>query len=319
MRSHEKRRGTLPALLGLGALALGVLCAPPTGQGGGSALLAAMDPWGGGFRLGISFLMALCLGAAAVLFGFLLVTKLLSLGGKRRRPTERYAKPAKWSALGLLVLALGFWLIPQLSIRAFEATGIPSSPGTAAQGGPGQASPSPPAAETGDQEVFDQPSPWLLLAGGLAGLALAAAGLSLMAVRRARLPPGTVPADPSALAETAARAHRRLELGDPLRDTIVECYAAMLDIFADRAAARGIRAAVLTPREFAARLAGPTGLAVPGGPSGAGEAAVGRLTAIFERARYSGEACDEADRRGAMEALAVLADFAGAPGNSRHD
>jgi hypothetical protein len=93
--------------------------------------------------------------------------------------------------------------------------------------------------------------------------------------------------------ELLARARRRLEVGDQVRDAIIACYAEMSDVFLRNTHGR---ASDLTAREFAASLRA----------RGIQEPEILALTSLFEKARYSLEPCGEPDREHALKALCAL-------------
>ncbi len=99
------------------------------------------------------------------------------------------------------------------------------------------------------------------------------------------------------LARGLARARRRLRIGDRDADAIIDCYADMCELFqrGDDKAQKPLSAA-LTAREFEALLRA----------RGVGEGHIHTLTLLFEKARYSGLACDSQDRLRAAEALYEL-------------
>jgi hypothetical protein len=135
----------------------------------------------------------------------------------------------------------------------------------------------------------------------LAFLAGLGAMLAAMAYRRLRhAEPGPAAAGRSgeeALARGLALARRRLHVGDRDADAIIDCYADMCELFQQGGGeARATLSSSLTAREFEALLRS----------RGAGESQIHELTLLFEKARYSGLACDARDRRRASEALRAL-------------
>ncbi len=128
-------------------------------------------------------------------------------------------------------------------------------------------------------------------------LSFAAAGALLLRGRKKIAAPPSeepvedAPPEPGKIAELA----RTLERGGSARESIIACYASMCALYGE--AARGERGGrALTAREFAALL-GRKGVARP---------EVSALTAVFEKARYSGEPCGEAERREALAALEAI-------------
>jgi hypothetical protein len=124
-------------------------------------------------------------------------------------------------------------------------------------------------------------------------------GGALLLILRRRPAAPTVPPEPGE-PELLARARRRLELGDQVRDAIIACYAEMCDVFL-----RGTptNARNLTAREFSVFLRS----------RGVLEPEIQSLTSVFEKARYSQEPCGESDRERALQALRALEARYGAP------
>jgi hypothetical protein len=115
-----------------------------------------------------------------------------------------------------------------------------------------------------------------------------------------RLPSVAAAPDESAL---MAAVRHRLELGDQARDAIIACYAEMCEIFAGQ---NSLSSRHLTAREFAASLR----------TRGVGEPEILALTAVFEKARYSRDSCNEEDRAQAIHALKILEEHYGHPGGT---
>ena len=129
----------------------------------------------------------------------------------------------------------------------------------------------------------------LLVGLALAGIAVATANR----VRRGRA--GS--AEPwTKLADQVQAAIREIQAGADLRSSILRCYAEMMRIVRD---SRGVqRTATMTAREFREYM---VRAGLPAGP-------VGRLTELFERARYSADESTPQEERDAVASLSAIAD-----------
>ena len=265
------------------------------------AFLRGLAPGASGTAV---FVLSLGVGMGAFLLILGLILKLLDrkAGDRADRPRDRRAE--RGVVAGILILVITFVLVPRLSIGAFTAA-MPKDSGETPENRAAQ--PSGYAlpegqARLGDAEGDGGPPripPLLALAVALAGALALGCGLAFILFRREGGGGSGVDGDllaALAAAEAAGRARRRIELGDPVRDAVVECYGAMCAIFEERARADGRNVGALTAREFAARLAA----------LGAAEPEILELTSVFEKARYSAEACGEADRDRAIRALSAI-------------
>jgi len=128
-------------------------------------------------------------------------------------------------------------------------------------------------------------------------LALAAVVALLSRARKdAEAPPSAEPGDDAPVeAGRLAEIAGTLARGGSARESIIACYGSMCALYGE--AARGERGGrALTAREFAALL----------GRKGVSRPEVAALTAVFEKARYSGEPCGEAERGAALAALDAI-------------
>jgi hypothetical protein len=294
----------LAAVAGLVALGLAAALASPGGDGGllASRLLEAARGAGGGLRLASTVLLSLAVGAASVIVCILAVLRLLDRKSGRSDRRERYADSSKRALWSLLLIVLFTLILPRLYGGLSERLKA-GTPGASPAAAPPESRSFLPSEEpaTAEDSSMAAISPMAAIALAAGGALLAAGGMALMLRRGRHGASDTADIDFAALAQMAARdaagrARRRLELGDPFRDTIIECYAAMCAIFTDRLEAGGARTEHLTAREFSARLAA----------LGAAEPEIKALTSAFERARYSNEECGEGERTAARAALEVL-------------
>jgi len=292
----------LLAVLGLAALALSALVvsqSPPEGR-----LLARAEAAGPLAALAMELLFALASGAGLLLIGVLAFLRFAEIRSGEEGAGRRRSRPWVAYALFLVVLVASPGALRRCSLafpegeaeRAAQPSGE-AGPAAAPVPAPGGAAP----------EALPEPQPPLSLP--LFALAALAGALALGAVLyfgvRGRDAEGAHGGGDAAAAaarsEGLAALRRRLELGDEVRDAIVAAYAEMCELFADRALARGRDPGRLTAREFAALLREVLGPAAVGA-----EAEIEVLTAAFEKARYSNEACGEEDRSRAVRALRAL-------------
>ena len=266
------------------------------------AFLRGLAPGASGTAVVI---LSLGAGMGAFLLVLGLVLKILDRKAGDRTARPRNRKSERGIVAGIIILVITFALVPRLSIEAFKAA-MSKGAGEAAQ----EAAPQPSgyallegqgslAEAEGNGEELPRVSPLFALAVALAGALALGGGLAFILFRRDRAAAVAEDADllaALAAAEAAGRARRRIELGDPVRDAVVECYGAMCAIFEERARADGRNVGALTAREFAARLAA----------LGAAEPEILELTSVFEKARYSAEACGAADRDRAIRALSAI-------------
>lgn len=161
----------------------------------------------------------------------------------------------------------------------------------------GQAPPPQPAPDAGPGGGPEPPA-W---AASLAALAVSAL-VAWWGWRRAGRSPAGGPADGVAgsLAAAAAEAAARLRRGAGVAETVLQCWARMVEILSARAGLAD--APALTPRELARTLAG----------LGFREPAIGRLTELFEEVRY-GRKPDAPRREEALAALTALEQAYGRP------
>jgi hypothetical protein len=225
-------------------------------------------------------LIGFMIGAGLVAIGALLVLELLRRKREGAGPARR--RSPQYLFMILLLLAAYFLVPDRRTEQAAEAaTAAAPAPAAASAAAAPAAAPAQAAAGRSRAPAF----PAALALG--AGLGLAAAIAAALLGRGKPKPQGE-----TSFAESLAAVRRRLELGDGIRDAIIACYAQMCELFA--ADAKG--SASLTAREFAFLL----------GARGAGAAEIAALTSSFEKARYSGEACTEADREQAVAALLAI-------------
>ena len=292
----------LLAVLGLAALALSALVvsqSPPEGR-----LLARAEAAGPLAALAMELLFALASGAGLLLIGVLAFLRFAEIRSGEEGAGRRRSRPWVAYALFLVVLVASPGALRRCSLAFPE--------GEAARAAPAPRETSPAAAPvpaSGEASAEKAPEPRAPLSLPLFALAALGGAAVLGAVlyfgvhgRDAGRPHGGGDAAAAAARnEGLAALRRRLELGDEVRDAIVAAYAEMCELFADRALARGRDPGRLTAREFAALLHEALG------PAAAGtEAEIEALTAAFEKARYSDEACGEEDRSRAVRALHAL-------------
>jgi hypothetical protein len=277
------RRGLLPVALAVGLLALAAAGSlrGPLGSGRGRPSYPA--------DLIDSLLLVLLVAVVAtlVLVVVVLAVDRPRLVGRRRRHLV---------SVGMFVpvaLIVGLWLFQQL-FGLGEGQDDPAPTTTAPPVSAAELPSAPPA-----------PGPVPLLVAGLAVLTLVAvvAG-QLQAERRRRRPPKT-PAE--RLVELLDDTLEDLEREPDPRRAVIAAWARM---------ERGLAAAGLprrpaeAPFEYAARALESAWRREPG-RAGPGAVAVHRLTALFERAKFSRHAIGPADREEAVAALrAVRAELA---------
>ncbi|MBN1242795.1 MAG: DUF4129 domain-containing protein [Spirochaetales bacterium] len=309
MPSSPTDRTRNRAVAGLAGLALCALASSPAPRG--SAALAALgrllrgDAGIGAASAGRSAFsaaeLALVVAGAGGLVALIVWRAVLTARMKDGAPHAREKPKEKGGAFALaalvIFLATAFYAlfraVPVID-GSFERSG--ASAGEGRNGAPvSQAVSSWDGVEDQVDEGEDGKRGPALLVGGF--LALAAAGALLLRARgTVEAPPSAGPTDdappePGKIAELA----RTLERGGSARESIIACYGAMCELFGDAARrTRGERA--LTAREFATLL-GRRGIARP---------EVSALTAVFEKARYSGEFCGETERREALAALEAI-------------
>ncbi len=242
---------------------------------------------------------------AEPLFGLLVGASLASLvalivlgmvQGRKGGARQGRKRNAQIVVMALVILAA--WYIAQN--RRTEQAPPPGLTPPA----PAAAAADAPQAAAGPRSALEPratlPPAFLFPAALALGAALCLAFVAAIALSDRGAPPASTESELAA-AVTAIR--RRLELGDEIRDAIVACYAEMCALFQGASD----RAASLTAREFAALLA----------DEGATEGEIAALTASFEKARYSNEACTEEDRERALNALASIEErHAGDPGRT---
>jgi Domain of unknown function (DUF4129) len=132
------------------------------------------------------------------------------------------------------------------------------------------------------------------LAALAAGIALGLAALGVVAVRRRRPADADAPTPRATVAAGVRDALAALALPADPRAAILAAYQRMEAALAHAGLARRESEA---PREYLTRLEGSLG---------AVRAPAGRLTALFERARFSPHPVDEEGRREAIDALGIL-------------
>lgn len=255
------------------------------------------------FSIGMGIVIVLALAANAIVR--LLEAKKDAGGGKRKR----YSPPARRAWIGLIVLALSFAVLPRLAILAYRSIGLTESPAQEAPVlSPGERAMAL-AGEGGQPEAATEgagASPFLVILGVGAGAVAMLAFLAAVALPhrlRGAAPAPAIPdrGEEARFAEALGAGRRRLALGDEVRDAIIGCYGAMCEAFTE--GGHGGASACLTAREFAAllgkRLAGS-------GSGGEGSTEIEILTGLFEKARYSDEACSEDDRSEAEACLAAI-------------
>jgi hypothetical protein len=132
------------------------------------------------------------------------------------------------------------------------------------------------------------------LAALAAGIALGIAGLGLVALRRARPPADRLREPRATVAAGVREALAAVALPADPRAAVLAAYARMESALADAGLARRDSEA---PREYLARLEGALGTV---------RAPAVRLTALFERARFSTHPIGEDGRREAVDALGLL-------------
>lgn len=300
----KDRAAALAALAGIAGL---VLCALVVSPEPPEDLLAPrILPFLRGLAPGVSgtavFILSFGAGMGAFLLVLGLVLKVLDRKARERGKEPRYRRPERGVIAGIVILVVTFILVPRLSIEAFR-TAMPGSAGDAAESAapptPAYSLPEEQGRVAGTDGKIPRISPLFALAAALAGALVLGGGLAVILSRRDGGRTEGVHTDllaALAAAEAAGRARRRIELGDPVRDAVVECYGAMCAIFEERAGADGRDVGALTAREFATRLA----------LLGAAEPEILELTSVFEKARYSAEECGEADRARAIRALSAI-------------
>ena len=213
-----------------------------------------------------------------------------------------YLKGRRVDGWGLLlrrlantVLGYAFLSLLLLGIRSCQ-TGKPQAPPSSPP--PTQAMQEGTGTPLPRSAVPDTPPETPLPAYVLVAVLLVMGGALLLLLRK-KPTPGAQPPEPGE-PELLARARRRLELGDQVRDAIIACYAEMCEVFL-RGTPAGAR--TLTAREFSAFLRS----------RGVLEPEIQSLTSVFEKARYSLEPCEESDRERALQALRALEARYGAP------
>lgn len=306
MKDRKNQAAAIAVCIGLAGLALCALVVSPEPPEDRLAprILAFLQSLAPGMSSAATVVLAFGFGMGAFLIVLGTALKILDRKAGRREAPRRARRPERGIVAGLLILIATFVLVPRLSMEAFKA--ILARDGTEETEAAGQPSGYAVLRENaarheeaeGRMET-PQVSPLLAMAAALAGALALACGLAIILWRRDRTAAAKPDADilaALAAADVAGRARRRIELGDPVGDAVVECYAAMCDIFEERAREGGRNVGALTAREFAERLAA----------LGAGEPEIRELTSVFEKARYSGEACDEADGARAAKALGAI-------------
>ena len=102
-------------------------------------------------------------------------------------------------------------------------------------------------------------------------------------------------------AQEARQAVQTLAAGSDLKDTVLRCYRDMNRALSQQ---RGInRQQAMTPREFAAYLAG----------IGLRDEHIQRLTRLFENVRYGTYTASERDKREAVDCLNAIVRVYGGP------
>lgn len=285
------------ALLGLAACALALSPHPPPDPVwdllARMARSAGMGLVKGGWSL---------FGAVLVLSGGLFAWILRGDRFRRGKPHEEedhetYREPRRLKWVDGLVLAglllFGIGVISLLRTWGERFLAEPPVHASTVRPGPTPATAAPDVTSRKDADPGTHSPPFFAAWLALAGAGLGTAILLVFRHRNQRRdPPSRSPGPPVPLSEAVAATRRRLELGDELRDAVIRCYDEMCHLFAEAPE----RTRTLTAREFQARLLA----------RGAGEPEVAALTAVFEKARYSLEACTESDRRHAVEALRTL-------------
>lgn len=283
-------RAPLAAALSLAALALACLALTPSPPA--DPLLETM----------VDFRQWLLTTPFRSLFLLLATGGLALLGMIAGMALHAYLKGRRVDGWGLLlrrlantVLGYAFLSLLLLGVRSCQA-GKPQAP-----------PPSPPPVQrvqegTGTplprSPVPDPPPETPLPAYVLVAVLLVIGGALLLILRK-KSTTSMQPQEPGE-PELLARARRRLELGDQVRDAIIACYAEMCEVFL-RGTPTGARN--LTAREFSAFLRS----------RGVLEPEIQSLTSVFEKARYSLEPCEEPDRERALQALRALEARYGAP------
>lgn len=300
------RAGTIAALAGIAGLVLCALVVSPEPPEDliGPRLLSFLRGLAPGASTTATILLSLGVGMGAFLLVLGLVLKILDRKAGDRTERPRHRRAERGIVAGLIILVLTFVLVPRLSIEAFRAVlseGAGESEGNAAPPPSGYALPEGQEglAEADGGGGLPRIPPLFALAVALGGALLLGGGLAFVLFRREGGAQAGADGDllaALAASEAAGRARRRIELGDPLRDAVVDCYGAMCAVFEERAGADGRKVASLTAREFAGRLAA----------LGAAEPEILELTSVFEKARYSAEECGEADRDRAIRALSAI-------------
>lgn len=207
----------------------------------------------------------------------------------------RFSRRSRGAGLAVAVLAVA--VVPVLAVTAGHLGGSQPVTGQHAAGTPASR-PAPagdtprarshPAAPTGNSSDT---------AYLLAGIAVAAAAIGILAYRRRTGRPATSPSqDPLAATLDAGIQHasRAVAGTDDVRRAIIGCFTAMQDGL-DRSGLP--RSEVRTPAELLA-AATRAGLAAPGPAT--------TLTRLFERARFSSADLTDRDRQTAATALAGL-------------
>lgn len=300
----RKAPDRLFAVLGLAALALSALVVSPSPPEG--RILARAEAAGPLAALAMELLFALASGAGILLIGVLAFLRLAEIRSGEDGAGRRRSRPWVAYALFLVVLVASPGALRRCSLAFPEGEAARAAQPSGEAGPAAAPAPSPGGAAS---EALPEPEaplslPLFALAALAGALALGAAlyfGVHGRGADRAHGGGDAAAAAAAARSEGLAALRRRLELGDEVRDAIVAAYAEMCELFADRALARGRDPGRLTAREFAALLREALG------PGAAGtEAEIEALTAAFEKARYSNEACGEEDRSRAVRALRAL-------------
>ena len=306
-RDRKRGRAAIAALAGIAGLALCALVVSPDPPEDPIAprILAFLRELAPGASGTAVVILSFGAGMGVFLLVLGLVLRILDRKARDRGESPRYSKPERGMVAGIVILVITFILVPRLSIEAFKA----AMPGRS-QASSEAVTPTPSGyalleeqarlAEAEDNgKGLPRISPLFALAVALAGALALGGGLAFVLFRRDRGASEAADTDilaALAAAEAAGRARRRIQLGDAVRDAVVECYGAMCAIFEERARADGRNVGALTAREFAVRLAA----------LGAAEPEILELTSVFEKARYSAEECGEADRDRAIRALSAI-------------
>jgi len=307
-KAMKQARGrAAAAILGLVALALVLSPDPPPDR----LLAAAVDflrerPALSSTLIQTAF--ALLVGAGAVVLVALVVAKILDMLGLARAGALIRGRRQTWlSTLAADAVLLALLSLARRGAGSFEGSRAAGTvaESTVAAGSAGAAAPAAPAAmaEAAARPVPSVPFPLIAAAGALlAGGAL----LAVLRLRKGGAPAAPIPlapeaptaSDEGAKGRAIAASRRRLEAGADAREAVIACYAEMCGIFSggDAEAGRPGSAAFLTAREFAALLRS----------EGIGEPEIASLTSVFEKARYSNDACGEPDRLSARMALEAL-------------